>query len=159
MSKPSSPRSTKFARVKERLFKEVSPFDTSGALFVPLPIVLRVALHTFSPREWQVLSWIYMSCGKEGVCSFTLAQLGHGIKFESKSKLRTMLNDLEKRSWIVKGVEGGTEYYLARDPMDALRHNVEDGHLPAEIFEAVNEWLEQMKRERVAVPAAKGGPR
>ncbi|HEY0135971.1 MAG TPA: hypothetical protein VGB85_17920, partial [Nannocystis sp.] len=77
----------------------------------------------------------------------------------SKSKLRTMLNDLEKRSWIEKGVEAGTEYYLARDPLDALRRNVEDGHLPASIFDTVNELLEQMKRDPVVVPVVKGGLR
>ena len=159
MSKPSSPRSTKFTRLKERLFKGASSFDTDGALFVPLPIVLRVVLSKFSPREWQVLMWIYMNCGKEGVCSFTLAQLGHGIGFQSKSKLRTMLNDLEKGSWIKKGVEAGTEYYLVCDPMDALRRNVEEGHFPATIFDTVNELREQMKREPVEVPIVKEGGR
>lgn len=153
MSKTSAPRSTKFARVKERLFKDVPVFDTSKGLFVPLPMILRVALRKFSAREWQVLSWIYMHCGKEGLCSFTLDQLVHGIDYKSKSKLRVLLRGLQRRSWIECRVEAGTDYYVARDPMDALRLNVEDGHLPPEIFTEINELLAQMKREVVEIPS------
>jgi hypothetical protein len=152
MSKTSAPRSTKFARVKERLFADVPAFDTSKGLFVPLPMILRVALRKFSPREWQVLSWIYMHCGKEGLCSFTLDQLMHGIDYKSKSKLRTLLDELQRRLWIERRVEAGTDYYVARDPMEALRRNVEEGYLSPEIFAEVNELLAQMKRETVEVP-------
>lgn len=155
----TTPRSTKLARVKERLFKDIPTIDIKQGLFVPMPMLFRLVMYKFLPREWQVLSWIYLNCRKESVCSFSLDELSSGVAFKSKPKLRAMLRKLEKEFWIVRKEERGTEYYLARDVRDAIRLNVEAKLLSEADLGEVNEFLELMKREPIqaALKSKKGG--
>ena len=127
-------------------------FDTKGAGFVPLPMVLRTMLWFFPPRTWMVLTDIYMRTSKEGVCWFDLGELGHDMDFGSKGKLRIHLRDLEAAHFIVRREEGGREYFAAVDPREAIARLHADGRVPARRLPAINEVLEAVGHAPIAAP-------
>lgn len=151
-------RTTRLQRVRERLFANIPTFDTKEKWFAPMPMLLRTVLGSFRAREWQALSWIYMNCRREGLCAFSLEELGSALQFKSKPKLREMLRDLERRHWIVRAEEHGTEYYLIRNPLDAIRANVRSGKIAGKTLDAVNDFLvSYLKTEPLEPPAPTKG--
>ena len=140
---------TRGQKLKERIFPaQQAPFDAKGRGYVPLPIPLRALLWYFRPREWMVLTDVYTRCSKEGVCWFTLGEIGHDIGFGHKGKLRTILNSLIEKGFIAHAIEGGREYYFAVDPLKAITRMHEAGRIqPADRVVAINEVFVMLKKK------------
>lgn len=148
MSESKSPK--KARRIRDRLFAEVATFSTKGRGFVPLPILLRPALHLFDPRAWMVLTDIYMRCGPEFVCWFTLAELGHDMAFASVSKLKPYVDQLIEKGFVMRTTDRGVDYYCAVDPRKALADLIRNGKIHPNRVAELDELAEALGQERLS---------
>lgn len=148
---PSGKGSRKELRVKERLFPGVISFDPKTAGFSPFPSVLRHAMFLFSPRAWQILSYIMMKAGPQGVAWFPLGELQFDLGFASKAKLRTYLTELADHGWVRWEQSRGKDYFALPDPHQVLKELATKGLVSREHLETINELLEAFEREAITV--------
>ncbi|MGA2451661.1 MAG: hypothetical protein ABTD50_23645 [Polyangiaceae bacterium] len=148
----TSRRNGKARRIQERLFADSKRFSASGGKFSPLPWCLRRVLWLFAPRTWQVLTYLMMRSGQEGVTWHTDKQiaLDIGVTFR---KVAPHLRQLEKQGFILMKEHDGDRYVCLLDPLFALDALVRKGAIHSERLEALNEDLETMGLSQLPMEA------
>lgn len=133
-------------RVRDRLFADVPIYQhrTRGG-FSPVPVILRRCQFAFSPRGWQVYTYLLMRCGPEGVAWPTIHELAWDLDFASIPKLKAHVKQLIDGGWIVKRVDRGRDHYVAADPLAVLAHMRDEGRIPDDRLDAIAELLEVLR--------------
>ena len=145
-------RMTTGQRVKKRLFQDEPTFARVGG-FTTLPLVLRRLQFLFEPRAWQVLTYVMMRTGPEGVAWFSLSELAHDLDFKSISKLKPYVDDLVASGWIRRATSSGLDYYLVRDPLRVIDELRAQGKLTEERQDEIDDLLDSLKKVVPAPPA------
>jgi hypothetical protein len=119
-----------------------------------VPIILRRAQFLFSPRGWQIYTYVAVRTGAAGLAWMTLGEIAHDLDFKSASKLRAYVDDLVSVGWLKHRQSRGKEYFFVPDPHAVLRSLHLAGKLPAERVEDLDELLDLLDRPTLVIPAA-----
>ncbi len=143
---PGRPPRGKARRIYERYFSDVPVFSTSGAGFSPLPWVYRRVLWLFAPREWQVLTYLTMRVGPEGVCWQNDKEIAFDLGIGPR-KLAPHIKGLRDRGFVRIVEDQGQRYLCLPEPVGVLRRLVEKGEIHGERLRSLNDDLEVMGLE------------
>lgn len=146
-------------RIKDEVFPDVQVLDTDLGGFVPLPMVLRLAIPLMTPREWTVLTSVMMRLPQAHVTSFQLDELCYDLNYNHKGKLRGVLNRLGDLGFIVARKHRGREYFCVPDPVTVLTKIAakSPGPIDGERLAAINDLLVTMGREPIAREVGNAG--
>jgi hypothetical protein len=131
-------------KIRERLFPDTETFVSKGGGYVPLPIVLRHAQFLFSPREWQIYTYVLMRSGPDSVAWFTLQELAWDLDFRSIPKLKPYVDKLVDAGWLKHQTSQGKDYYIAPEPLSVFRARRD---VPQERIDAMDELIDLLKKE------------
>jgi hypothetical protein len=143
-------------RIRARLFPGVETFARRG--FTTLPIILRRAQFLFSPRGWQVYTYVLMRTGKAGVAWLTMTEMAYDLAFSSTAKLRKYVDQLVADGWLITRRSSTREYFLAPDPYGVLRALDKANRIPPERREELDELLELLDQDALSVVAQPAAP-
>ena len=142
LSAPGKPQRGKGRRIYERYFSDVPVFSPgSGSGFSPLPWIYRRMLWLFSPREWQLLTYLLMRSGPEGVCWQSDKEIAFDLGIGPR-KLAPHVKSLRDRGFIRVVEDQGQRYICLPEPIGVLRRLAESGEIRAERLQALNDDLE-----------------
>ena len=152
---------TREERIRNRLFPGVETFARKG--FTTLPIILRRAQFLFSPREWQVYTYVLMRTGKAGVAWLTMTEMANDLAFNSTAKLRKYVDQLVDAGWLIAHRSSAREYFIAPDPYAVLKALDKRDMISTERREELDELLDLLGQDplkAIAAPveSAKAGP-
>jgi hypothetical protein len=141
---PEEPRDV---RLKKQYFKDADAviFDTKGAGFVPLPILLRKVLRHLTAPELRLLIYLYTRSSKEQICYPTIDEIAGELDLNRKNLTRP-LRELERKRLISTAQASGKIYFLIHDPHVALEHMVKSGEIKGDELFLVNELCRDIKR-------------
>lgn len=109
----------KAQRVSAKLFGDVPKFQPKKGMFSPLPWCLRRAQPLFTPRAWQVYTYLVMRSGPEAMVWASDKQIAHDIGVTWR-KIRPQLKAIVRLGLIVEGEHEGLRYLCLVDPVHAL---------------------------------------
>jgi hypothetical protein len=142
---------TREERIRARLFPGVETFTRRG--FTTLPIILRRAQFLFTPRGWQVYTYVLMRTGKAGVAWLTMTEMAYDLAFSSTAKLRKYVDQLVADGWLTTRRTSTREYFLAPDPYGVLKALDRAHRIPHERREELDELLELLNQDALSMVA------
>lgn len=148
---PPSTRTAE-ARIRDRFFAGEVTLDRKRGGFAAFPIILRRALFLFSPRSWEVYSYIAMRAGPEGVAWMAISEMAWDLDFRSVPKLRPYVQNVVVDGWLRTISTQGKDYFLVRDPNIVIRELHQKGRIPIDRVLAISELLESLKYEPLITP-------
>jgi DNA-binding MarR family transcriptional regulator len=129
-------------------FSEVPSFNQKLGGYSAIPWVFRTLLSTMSPREWMLLSYLYLRSGPEGISWSTDRTIGDDIGLGPK-KLTPHLKELERRGFIRMRRMGRNRYVKLVDPMWLAERLLQpDSDLAPEVRVRLTDDLHQIHRTR-----------
>ena len=131
----------KARRIYERHFKDVRTYssDTSGG-FSQLPWVLRRVQWLFTPRAWQVLTYLMMRAGPDAVVWQTDKEIAFDLGIGPR-KLAPHIKSLVERGFIRVVDAEGQRLICIPDPLDVIRSLVASGEIRDEQLDSLNDDL------------------
>jgi DNA-binding MarR family transcriptional regulator len=141
-------KSRRVEGLRQAHFPEVPTFDQRLGGYSAVPWVYRTILAAFSPREWMVLSYLYLRSGPEGITWLTDETIGRDIGLGRK-KLGPHVRRLAELGFIVTKRIGRQRFIKLVNPMALV-----DGLLQPRSFlapeqrERLQQDLEQIERAR-----------
>ena len=109
--------------------------------------MFRLLLFLFTPREWEIYSYIMLRTGPEMVAWPTLQEIGWDLNFRSIPKLKAHLSALIEAGWLVHRNERGRDYYVPQDPLVVVGKLRDAGHIPEDRMQAIEELVERLGHE------------
>ncbi len=143
---------TREQRIRKRIFPNTVTFNRAAGGFAALPLILRRAQFLFSPRKWQVYTYVLMRTGPAGVAWLTLDEMAWDLDFRSISKLKPYVDELVADNWLQRRVAQGRDYYIVPDPLRVLESM--RGKLAEDRIDAIDELLELLKKPEPAAAVA-----
>jgi hypothetical protein len=110
----------KAQRIADRLFSGLPKFAPKRGMFSPLPWMLRCALPLFTPRAWQVYTYLMMRAGPEAIVWLSDKQIAHDLAITYR-KIGPQLKYLRNLGLLAEGEHEGLRYLFLVDPLHALK--------------------------------------
>ena len=134
--------------LRKQHFGEVPSFNPRLGGYSAVPWVYRTLLAAFTPREWMVLSYLYLRSGPEGITWLTDETIGTDIGIGRK-KLGPHIKRLVEMGFIVAKRLGRQRYIKLVDPMSLAEKLVTSpSFLTPEQQQRLAQDLEQIWRTR-----------
>jgi hypothetical protein len=149
---PAAPKKSKAQRMLAKLFEGAHGYVPRKGTYSAMPWVLRRAIGLFpAPREWQLLTYLYLRAGPEALVWLGDKQIAVDLGVGYR-KVGPHIRSLIAKGFLQSKEHDGQRYLLLVDPEHALRELAKKGAIPQAMWEPLAEDFETIGLEPLEPP-------